>query len=261
VRTVCWFSHGAASAVATKLTLKDFPDAVVALCDTGAEHPDNERFRKDCEAWFEKPVTVLSSPEYIDTWHVWEGRRYLAGIAGAPCTAALKKTPRILFQRLDDIHVFGYTSEERDRRDLFIQNNPLLKCAFPLIDKGLNKAACLAMVQGAGIELPAMYGLGFHLHRRNPRRLADAESDRASLRLPLPHCRTGLGSMTRLRGIPLDTCEACGEIAFDGRRCSECGSLSLDYLHELVRRDLASLQPIVDLEAKRRDDGRWEVAA
>jgi ribosomal protein L32 len=67
--------------------------------------------------------------------------------------------------------------------------------------------------------------------------------------------------MTRLRGIPLDTCEACGEPQFDGRRCSECGSLSLDYLHELVRRDLASRQPIVDLEAKRRDDGRWEVAA
>lgn len=61
--------------------------------------------------------------------------------------------------------------------------------------------------------------------------------------------------------IILDECEACGEIAFDGRRCSECGSLSLDYLHDLVRRDLASLRPIVDLEARRRKDGRWEVWA
>ena len=39
-RTICWFSCGAASAVATKLTLKDTPDAIVAYCETGAEHPD-----------------------------------------------------------------------------------------------------------------------------------------------------------------------------------------------------------------------------
>lgn len=61
--------------------------------------------------------------------------------------------------------------------------------------------------------------------------------------------------------VILDECEACGEIAFDGRRCSECGSLSLDYLHDLVRRDLASLRPIVDLEAKPLGNGRFGVAA
>lgn len=44
MRTVCWFSSGAASAVATKLALRDDPSAVVAYCETGAEHPDNERF-------------------------------------------------------------------------------------------------------------------------------------------------------------------------------------------------------------------------
>ena len=52
-RTVCWFSAGAASAVAAKLVLRDVPDAVVAYCETGSEHPDNERFLADCSAWFD----------------------------------------------------------------------------------------------------------------------------------------------------------------------------------------------------------------
>ena len=79
-RTICWFSCGAASAVATKLTLKDTPDAIVAYCETGAEHPDNERFLRECEEWFGKEVTRIKSEQYASTWDVWEKRRYLAGI-------------------------------------------------------------------------------------------------------------------------------------------------------------------------------------
>ena len=52
-RRLVWFSAGAASAVATALTLADnFADDVhIAYIDTGSEHPDNARFRADCEAW------------------------------------------------------------------------------------------------------------------------------------------------------------------------------------------------------------------
>ena len=42
-RTVSWFSCGAASAVATKLSNPD----VVAYCDTGSEDYDNKRFFND----------------------------------------------------------------------------------------------------------------------------------------------------------------------------------------------------------------------
>jgi 3'-phosphoadenosine 5'-phosphosulfate sulfotransferase (PAPS reductase)/FAD synthetase len=90
-KIVCWFSCGAASAVATKLALAEHPDAVVAYQDTGMEHPDNVRFLKDCEAWFGKEVKVLKSERYQDAWEVWEHRRYLAGVAGAPCTGELKR--------------------------------------------------------------------------------------------------------------------------------------------------------------------------
>ena len=53
-RIVCWFSCGAASAVATKLAIKRHgtDNLYVGYQDTGSEHPDNRRFLKDCEEWF-----------------------------------------------------------------------------------------------------------------------------------------------------------------------------------------------------------------
>ena len=97
-RTASWFSCGAASAVATKLTSPD----VIAYCETGSEHPDNRRFLIDCEKWFGKEVTILQNPDFRDTWDVWEKRKYISGINGAPCTGALKIAPRLAFQRPDD---------------------------------------------------------------------------------------------------------------------------------------------------------------
>jgi 3'-phosphoadenosine 5'-phosphosulfate sulfotransferase (PAPS reductase)/FAD synthetase len=161
-RTLCWFSCGAASAVATKLALADSENVVIAYCETGAEHPDNQRFMADCEAWFGQEIVRLKGA-YADTWAVWEKRRYLAGINGAPCTSELKVAPRLDFERPSDSHVFGYTSDAADaaRATRMLETYPLMKQRHPLIEKGLTKAAVLAMVQGAGIELPPMYALGF----------------------------------------------------------------------------------------------------
>jgi hypothetical protein len=172
--------------VAAKLTLRECPHAILAYCETNSEHPDNERFMADCVRWFNAPIQRLSSTEYLDTWHVWEDRRYIAGIAGAPCTGALKKAPRIAFQRPGDIHVFGYTADEADRAKLFLLNNPALTVRFPLIEKGLNKEACLAMVQGAGLELPAMYGLGFQNNNCIPCPKATSPNYWAAIRLHFP---------------------------------------------------------------------------
>jgi len=162
-RTVCWFSAGAASAVATKLTLARNPDAVVAYCETGAEHPDNERFIRDCERWFGKSVERLKSDRYVDTWDVFEKRRYLAGIDGALCTVELKVLPRLAWQQPTDEHVFGYTADGADskRADRLRHNYFELTIKTPLIERGLTKAACLAIIADAGINLPVLYGLGF----------------------------------------------------------------------------------------------------
>ena len=47
-RTVVWFSAGAASAVAAKLTLAKATGPVdVVYTNPGSEHPDNQRFELD----------------------------------------------------------------------------------------------------------------------------------------------------------------------------------------------------------------------
>ncbi|RLD76448.1 MAG: hypothetical protein DRJ15_15315 [Bacteroidetes bacterium] len=158
-RRVSWFSCGAASAVATKLSSPD----VIAYCETGSEDIDNARFMKDCEVWFGKDVTPLRSRRFKDTWDVWERERYLAGINGAPCTRALKVRPRLDFQREDDIHIFGYTADNPDikRANALREHYPELTIETPLIDRGLTKAACLSMIMNVGIDPPRVYAWGF----------------------------------------------------------------------------------------------------
>lgn len=162
-RIVCRFSCGAASAVATKLTLrKHDPDAVViTYSDPGSEHPDNKRFLADCQRWFNHDIVTLKSEDYEDTWDVWEKERFIVSQQGAPCTGLLKREPTYGFSLPGDVLVFGYTSEEKDRAQQFKEQNFEITLETPLIDAGLDKSDCLAMVERAGIELPVMYRLGY----------------------------------------------------------------------------------------------------
>jgi hypothetical protein len=163
-RMICWFSCGAASAVATKMVLKDHPEAIPVYCETGGEHEDNTRFIADCEKWFGKKVLRLRSSEYNDVWDVWEKTRWLAGINGARCTTELKVVPRLEFQKPTDTHVFGYTadSSDVDRATRLRENYPELTIKTPLIESDLTKENVLAIVMSAGIALPTPYILGFH---------------------------------------------------------------------------------------------------
>lgn len=162
-RVVAWFSAGAASAVATKLVLETSGDreVVVVYTNPGSEHPDNERFLDDCERWFGRSIVRLRSEKYRDTWDVWERERYLVGVDGARCTTELKRRPRFAFERPTDEQVFGYTAEEVGRVERFREQNPGVMLSTPLVDRGLTKSDCLAIIDRAGIELPAMYRLGY----------------------------------------------------------------------------------------------------
>ncbi len=162
-RVVVWYSDGAASAVAAKLAVDDHGERciVVKADTTDDEHPDNMRFRADVERWIGKDVELVRSQKYTGIDDVFERRRYMSGIAGAICTTELKKLPRYAFQRPNDVHVFGYTVEEHRRISMFTENNPELACEWNLFDRRITKARCLEMLMAAGIELPAMYGLGF----------------------------------------------------------------------------------------------------
>jgi len=160
-RTISWFSCGAASAVATKLALAE-SDVTIVYCEVVEEHPDNKRFLKDCEEWFGQEIIVLGNDKYDRSiYSVFNKTRWLAGHAGARCTLELKKNVRKEYERPDDRQVFGYTVEEQNRVDRFIDANADVDIWPVLIDKGLTKSDCLAIIENAGIELPAMYKLGY----------------------------------------------------------------------------------------------------
>lgn len=162
-RTIAWFSSGAASAVMTKLALADDPTVMPVQCDLGdSEDADNRRFAADCAAWFGKPITHLRG-QYVDIDAVFEARKYHAGIAGAPCTSYLKVAPRLDFQLPSDTHLWGYTADSADviRWERMLATYPDMKQRAPLIERGLTKEACLAMIERAGIKPPRIYAMGF----------------------------------------------------------------------------------------------------
>ncbi len=167
-RVLAWFSCGAASAVAAKLAITKYGNAVeVIYCDTMVnEHPDNQRFFNEVQDWLGQTIKVIKSDRYASVDEVIQKRRYMAGIQGALCTVELKKMPRFEYQDPDDIHVFGYTREEQPRMKRMREANPELRLDFTLADGpnhlGYFKDECLAILTDAGIELPAMYKLGYN---------------------------------------------------------------------------------------------------
>lgn len=167
VRVVCWFSCGATSAVAAHLAVWNasvlWPgrEVEVVYIDTGSEHPDNMRFLRDFEALLGVPIKIIRSSEYVDTWDVFDRTRWLIGPQGARCTTELKKVPRMAYQRVDDIQVFGFDRNEQKRVERFVAENPEVKLYAPLIEHGLTKADCLASLKSLKIEPPLMYRLGF----------------------------------------------------------------------------------------------------
>lgn len=161
MRHVCWFSCGAASAVAAKLAV-DAYDAEVVYCNTmRTEHSDNLRFFYDIEKWIGKPITTISSEKYNTVDEVFMRTHYMSGIAGARCTTEMKKVPREAYQRMGDVHIFGYTADEKKRAADFEERNQDLAVEWILIDRKITKKGCLHTLEGMGIKLPEMYEHGF----------------------------------------------------------------------------------------------------
>lgn len=164
-RVLAWVSGGAASIVAAKLAIRLYGIHRVELvrCETANEDPDNHRFEREASVWLGKDITLLRSDRYDSVWDVWQQRRFMAGPSGAPCTMFMKVEPRLAYQRPDDLHIFGYTADGRDRKrfETLRQNYFELKVRAPLIESGITKAATLAMIQSAGIALPRSYAMGF----------------------------------------------------------------------------------------------------
>ncbi|MEK6290818.1 MAG: hypothetical protein V4793_05405 [Paraburkholderia tropica] len=164
-RIVCQFSCGAASAVATKLILArygDTRDVQIVNAFIKEEHEDNRRFLADCQEWFGRQITVLRDEKYgASATEVFRRKRYLRGLRGAPCSKALKRDLLDAFRHPTDVVVLGFTVDEQDRYDDFLDHHPQISVLVPLIERGLTKADCLGALDRAGIEMPMMYRLGY----------------------------------------------------------------------------------------------------
>ena len=163
-RLVSNFSCGAASAVATRLVITQYPDREMLIVNAfiEEEHPDNQRFLNECETWFGRPILQVRDEKYgASAFEVFRRKRFITGMGGAPCSKALKRDILDAVRQPTDTVVLGYTAEEQDRFDRWIDANNGQAAICPLIEKGLMKTDCLAILERAGIKLPTMYELGY----------------------------------------------------------------------------------------------------
>lgn len=161
-RIVVRVSCGAASFVAWKIAIERYGDRVDAVnAFVAKEHADNRRFLADCERYLGRTVTVLRDTKYgANPVKVWIAKRFMASRKGAPCSKALKGELLDTYQPGAPM-VLGYTVDESDRLDRFIDANASKQVIAPLIEDGLTKDDCFQIVADAGLALPIPYLQGF----------------------------------------------------------------------------------------------------
>lgn len=161
---VVWFSCGAASAVAAKLTLAQYPNAQVRILNTPVDEEDldNRRFLHDVQEWLGHPIEAVVNPKFPtqSAADVWAKRRFMSSPAGAPCTLVIKKEARQQFEAVNkvDWHVLGFTKDEQARHDRFIRGER--ENVLPvLINAGMSKQDCADYLIGQGLKLPRVYSM------------------------------------------------------------------------------------------------------
>ena len=161
-----WFSCGAASAVAAKKTLELYPDCDVRILNSPIleEDEDNRRFLSDVQDWLDKPIEIIRSNKFPSqsAVEVWDKRRFMSSVSGAPCTVELKKVPRQIWEADNDVdwHVLGFTAEEEHRAKRFVltERDNLLPV---LVNQKIGKVECMEIISAAGIALPRVYKMGY----------------------------------------------------------------------------------------------------
>ena len=162
-RVVSWFSCGAASAYATWLAHQKYSDMDAVYCRVRQEHEDNLRFLDEFSSKTGIKVKIITNEQFDGNIHyVFIQRKFIKNQYGAPCTMILKKDMRKAYQRSTDLQVFGYTVDEQDRADRFIDANNEVNEWFPLIENNIAKSDCYAWVNKMGIKMPVMYTLGYN---------------------------------------------------------------------------------------------------
>ncbi len=161
-----WFSCGAASAVAAKMTVQKYGKENVRVVNNPVmeEDEDNRRFLKDVEAWLGVPIEIAINKKYPagSAVEVWDKRKFMSGPKGAPCTVELKKEARQQWEdeHKPDYHVLGFTFDEKHRHNRFILTER--SNVLPVLIEGeITKADCFEILKEAGIKLPRIYDMGY----------------------------------------------------------------------------------------------------
>ena len=163
---IAWFSCGATSAVACKIALSLYDDVHIYYIETGFGHPDNTRFLADCEKWYNQSIHIIRSDKYTCVSDVLR-KGYINGAHGAACTLELKKKVRYKLEKElqhwdGQVWGFDYDPKEINRAIRLKQQYPDTKPLFPLIEKQITKQDAMGMLWKAGIEIPAMYKMGYN---------------------------------------------------------------------------------------------------
>lgn len=163
---VVWFSCGAASAVAAKKTIEKYGDTCtirIVNNPIAEEDDDNKRFLSDVQDWLNHPIEFAINKKFpsCSTVDVWDKKKVMSNIYGAPCTLELKKNARRQWESENVFHhtVLGFTIDELHRHERFCQTERQI---LPiLIDERLSKKDCFNILHNNGIKLPRIYSLGF----------------------------------------------------------------------------------------------------
>lgn len=143
------------------MAIEKYGKVDINYSDPGSEHPDNARFMADCEKWFGQKIIITRSKKFSSVEELLDAGTFLVSHQGAPCTSELKRGPGDSILNPGDLEIFGYTIEEMHRLRRMQEVNFHRRIECPLIDRNLSKDDCFGILERVGIELPAMYKLGF----------------------------------------------------------------------------------------------------
>lgn len=163
---IAWWSGGVTSAVACKMAIDLFgvDNVRIVFIDTFNEDDDTYRFKEDCERWYGKYIETAYRTEYTNIKQVWYKFLSLNVAHGAICSSELKRDLRIKFLAENEwsYNVFGFDIDEPKRAKAMAKNYPEASPLFLLLMEGKAKRDCIKEIEGAGIEIPRAYKLGFN---------------------------------------------------------------------------------------------------
>lgn len=253
MKIICWWSAGVTSAVATKLAIEKYgkENVLISYQETGQAHPDNKRFIKECEEWYGKEISSIQNAKYKNPLDLAKKIRFLAGAKGNRCTGTLKVDMRQYVEKHNkwDHQVFGFEfhKKEVNRALKIIDQYPLSKSIFPLIEKKLTKPNALYILEKAGIRKPRHYELSFGNNNCGGCLKADAKGYWGRMfELSDPHINKNKKEQRWYRKIVRKTAILEQEIGYSVIRHKVSGVKKRLFLKDLSRgmgRDLKEIMP------------------